>query len=78
MICAFVDLLGNFGIVSFQLDSGVYFFDIHHLIFNSQAKNGNFGSTWNINTNVVKPMSPENLFQYLNSPFLQVWEIFII
>ncbi|KAE9539511.1 hypothetical protein AGLY_004763 [Aphis glycines] len=50
MICAFIDLLGNF----------------------ASIQNGSFGSTWNINTNVIQPMSPKIILYYLDNPFLQV------
>ncbi|CAH1736405.1 unnamed protein product, partial [Aphis gossypii] len=49
MICAFIDLLGNF----------------------ASIQNGSFGSTWNINTNVIQPMSPKIILYYLDNPFLQ-------
>ncbi|XP_060874698.1 serine-protein kinase ATM isoform X2 [Metopolophium dirhodum] len=39
----------------------------------ASTTNGSFGSTWNIDTNVVQPMSPKNIILfYLDSPFLQV------
>ncbi|XP_029344827.1 serine-protein kinase ATM [Acyrthosiphon pisum] len=39
----------------------------------ASTNNGSFGSTWNIDTNVVQPMSPKNIILfYLDSPFLQV------